>query len=153
MANEKNLIPLGDARRSKSEQREIQRKGGVSSGRARSAKAMFSRLLQQRPEDVLSGKALEEIEKMGVNVNGKTFMELGALTTLLQWTMGDMRAGKLAMEISGDDAASERNRLDRARLELEKDRLRAQAERDSAEGAARIVLRREPDAQEEALDE
>lgn len=124
MPNEKNLIPLGDERRTKSEQREIRKKGGIASGKARSAKSAFNRTLQAHPEDVLSGKALERIRKMGVNPEGKTFQELCALTTVLRWTLGDMRAGKLAMEISVQDAAAERNRLEKERLKLEKEKMR-----------------------------
>lgn len=139
MPNERNLIPFGDERRTESEAREISKKGGIASGKARSAKAMFNRLLEQCPEDVLSGKALNQIRQMGVDPNGKTFMELGAMTTLLQWTLGDMRAGKLAMEISGNDAAAERGRLERERLKLEKEKMRRESDADSAPETVRIV--------------
>lgn len=44
MANEKNLKPV--TQRSKSEQREIQKKGGIASGKARRAKKTFKELLK-----------------------------------------------------------------------------------------------------------
>ena len=139
MPNEKNLIPYQKGQRSREEVEKNSRKGGINSGKARSAKAMFGRLLEKCPEDVLSGKALDQIRQMGVDPNGKTFMELGAMTTLLQWTLGDMRAGKLAMEISGNDAAAERSRLERERLKLEKEKMRRESDADSAPETVRIV--------------
>lgn len=116
-------------------------KGGISSGKARSAKAMFGRLLEKCPEDVLSGKALDQIRQMGVDPSGKTFLELGAMTTLLQWTLGDMRAGKLAMEISGNDAAAERGRLEREKLKLEKEKMRRGQDDDAGVGRTEQIVK------------
>ena len=143
MANEKNLIPYRKGERSREEAEKSGRKGGIASGKARSAKAMFNRLLQQCPEEVLSGKALDAIRETGVDPGGKTFMELCALTTLLQWSQGDMRAGKLAMEIAGQDAAAERNQLEKEKLKMERERMDAENQR--PEDVPRIIDRRPED--------
>lgn len=143
MANEKNLIPFRKGERSREEAEKNGRKGGINSGKARSAKAMFNRLLQECPEEVLSGKALDSIRVTGVDPGGKTFMELCALTTLLQWSRGDMRAGKLAMEIAGQDAAAERNQLEKEKLKMERERMDAEDHR--PEDVPRIIDRRPED--------
>ena len=56
MANEENLIPMNE--RTKSEQREIARKGGIASGKARSANAEMRKRLEQMLKMTLhEGKA------------------------------------------------------------------------------------------------
>lgn len=63
--NEQNLIPLSD--RTKSEQREIARKGGIASGRARLAKKHgreLVRALLAMPET--DERLLAEIEALGI---------------------------------------------------------------------------------------
>lgn len=146
MPNEKSLENLKRGRKFTADSDDVvtknaQSKGGINGGKARSAKAMFNRLLEQCPEDVLSGKALNQIRQMGVDPNGKTFLELGAMTTLLQWTLGDMRAGKLAMEISGNDAAAERGRLERERLKLEKEKMRRGQDDDAGVGRTEQIVK------------
>ena len=59
MANEKNLIPFGDSKRTESEQREIQRKGGIASGEARRKKKLFREILE------------EQMNGIGGTLNGK----------------------------------------------------------------------------------
>lgn len=50
MANEKNLIPLD--KRTKSEQREIARKGGVASGVSRNLKGAMKKYFKEHPEEL-----------------------------------------------------------------------------------------------------
>ncbi|MGN0613710.1 MAG: hypothetical protein ACI4JB_07385 [Porcipelethomonas sp.] len=83
--NEKNLIPL--SKRTKSEQREIQSKGGKASGISRSFKSAIKKKFKENPElygdliDMLTDEALEEknlkaaemlVDLMGESVQRET---------------------------------------------------------------------------------
>lgn len=80
MANEQNLIPQSE--RTKEEQREIARQGGIASGRARAEKRDLRRALE----------AL--LEKEYTDKNGKTLTGTEAITVKLfeQAMKGNIRA-------------------------------------------------------------
>lgn len=65
MANEKNLIPFNEL--TESEQREMARKGGIASGKARKEKAtMLSTLRMLLDEKTTDGKTYRELVTLGL---------------------------------------------------------------------------------------
>ena len=68
MANEQNLIPFSE--RTESEQREIRRKGGKASGKARlrkkHGKELVRALLEMKEADP---RIIEELERLGINAS------------------------------------------------------------------------------------
>lgn len=127
------------------------RKGGVASGKSKNARKAFRDALAMMAGDVLSESQVEMLRRNGIDVDGKTLMELGAATTILQWLMGDMKAGALAMEISGNDNAAEQRSIERERLALEKERIAMQKTADDrVDRVAEIMSRLDKEAQEDA---
>lgn len=91
MANEKNLKPV--TQRSKSEQREIQKKGGIASGKARRAKKTFKELLKI---------ALEMRTK-----NGNTNAEEIVASLILKAQSGDVKAFEAVRDTIGEKPKDE----------------------------------------------
>lgn len=115
MANEQNLIPTN--KRTKSEQREIAKKGGVASGKARRKKADFQKALKL----VLSSEVPNEqiavaLEKLGYE---KTNEMAIALNTVQKAVKGDLRAVEL---IERSTAMMNKDTLDKAE---QKERIKA----------------------------
>lgn len=106
-----------------------QSKGGINSRTARAAKRIFKDTLAKDPEAVFSGEVLDKIRETGLEPSEKTLMELAAESTLLQWILGDPRAGKLMMELADSDGAAEQRKINRERLELERQRVELERER------------------------
>ena len=86
--------------------------------------------------EVLSDTQIEKLRKRGIEVDGKTLLEIGAASTLMQWIMGDMDAGKLAMEISGNDDAAERRKIEREKLAFEREKFAAEQAREEQKTTA-----------------
>lgn len=99
------------------------KKSHESQRRNIAARKAFKELLAMSADEVLSEAQIEKLKKRGIEIDGKTMLEIGAASTLMQWIMGDMNAGKLAMEISGNDNAAEQRSIERERLVLEKQKL------------------------------
>lgn len=96
----KNLIPSNE--RTPSERREIARKAGIASGKARRAKRDFKKVFNTILElDVKDKKLLKHIEQMGVNteIDNKTLL---AVTTFKKALKGDMRAFELIRDTIGE---------------------------------------------------
>ncbi len=89
MANEENLIPLN--RRSKSEQREIQRKGGIANGEARREKKLLR-------DALIEALALTYQGKNGVSMTGTEAMAAKAVDGALR---GDWKAWELVRDTTG----------------------------------------------------
>lgn len=85
MANEQNLIPQN--KRTKSEQREIARKGGIASGKSRKARKTFK-------EDLLL--ALSMIK------DGKTVQEIGLESVVAKYLSGDLKAFEIVRDTVGE---------------------------------------------------
>lgn len=117
MANEENLIPLNE--RTKNEQREIQRKGGIASGRARKEKADLKKKVNQILEmDVFSPQLKEMLEEKGLSATNQT----AVATVLLQKALkGDMRAIELLAKMNGNEGT--KDKLDQKE---QKERIKAQ---------------------------
>lgn len=154
MPSEKSLENLKKGRRFKCDDSATinARKNSHESQRKNiAARKAFKDALAMLAGDVLSESQVEMLRKQGIDVDGKTLMELGAATTILQWLMGDMKAGALAMEISGNDNAAEQRSIERERLALEKERIAMQKTADDrVDRVAEIMSRLDKEAQEDA---
>lgn len=102
MANEQNLKPLGSDKLTMAEQREIQRAGGIASGKARSARARekeeWARLLSMAMQ---SGQA-EEIQSLAdakkANLSIGTAMKIKIITEALK---GNLKAYEIIQRYAG----------------------------------------------------
>lgn len=102
MANE-NLIPFNE--RTEEEQRKIQRKGGIASGKARREKADLKKKVNQILEmDVFSPQLKEMLEEKGLSATNQTAIA----TVLLQKALkGDMRAIELLAKMNGNEGTKD----------------------------------------------
>lgn len=100
------------------------------------ARKAFKDALAMMAGEVLSDAQIEKLRKRGIEVDGKTLLEIGAASTLMQWIMGDMDAGKLAMEISGNDDAAERRKIEREKLAFEREKFAAEQAREEQKTTA-----------------
>lgn len=116
MANE-NLIPFNE--RTEEEQRKIQRKGGIASGKARREKADLKKKVNQILEmDVFSPQLKEMLEEKGLSATNQT----AVATVLLQKALkGDMRAIELLAKMNGNEGT--KDKLDQKE---QKERIKAQ---------------------------
>ena len=72
MSKENNLIPLNE--RTKSEQREIARKGGIASGKARRKKKLLRQILDEIGESRLNTNEAKDIAKaLSINKRDVTY--------------------------------------------------------------------------------
>lgn len=141
MPSEKSLENLKKRNVFSSEAALINQKKSAESRRKNiAAKKAFKDALAMMAGDVLSEAQIEKLRKRGIEPDDKTLMELGAAATIMQWLMGDMKAGALAMEISGNDNAAEQRRIERERLALEKQKL--ELENKAPTDIPRIIDRR-----------
>ena len=122
MGNEKNLIP--NSERTPEELREMTRKGGIASGKARRKKAdlkkAFETILQA---DVSSNKTKEQLENLGFEATN----EMALAMVMMQKAMkGDVRAfEQISKWIATDakdslDKKEQRERIKAIQLENEK---------------------------------
>lgn len=116
MANE-NLIPFNE--RTEEEQRKIQRKGGIASGKARREKADLKKKVNQILEmDVFSPQLKEALEEKGLIATNQTAIA----TVLLQKALkGDIRAIELLAKMNGNEGT--KDSLDKKE---QKERIKAQ---------------------------
>lgn len=102
MANEQNLKPFGSDKLTQTEQREIQRAGGIASGKARSARARekeeWARLLSMA---MSSGEA-EDIQSLAdakkANLSISTAMKIKLITEALK---GNLKAYEIIQRYAG----------------------------------------------------
>ncbi|MCI8851382.1 MAG: hypothetical protein HFE82_07605 [Erysipelotrichaceae bacterium] len=119
MANEENLIPV--TKRTKSEAREISKKGGQASGAARRKK----KSMKQVANYLLSLPAVEELQEemieSGVtsdNVDNQTALVFSMLQRAIK---GNVSAAQFIADITGNTAMTE---VEREKIKLEKKRLK-----------------------------
>lgn len=98
-----NLIPFNE--RTEKEQRKIQRKGGIASGKARREKADLKKKVNQILEmDVFSPQLKERLEEQGLSATNQTAIA----TVLLQKALkGDMRAIELLAKMNGNEGTKD----------------------------------------------
>lgn len=108
--NEQNLRPIGDGTRTKSEERAIQRKGGVASGVKRRQKRDLRKCVQM----VLNTKAHGDKTKatvkevMGVDEDDVTNRDVMIARLTLNALSGDLNALRMLFEYSGETASEKR---------------------------------------------
>lgn len=98
-----NLIPFNE--RTKEEQRKIQRKGGIASGKARREKADLKKKVNEiLAMDVFSPQLKETLEEKGLSATNQT----AVATVLLQKALkGDMRAIELLAKMNGNEGTKD----------------------------------------------
>nr|WP_227868832.1 hypothetical protein [Streptococcus pyogenes] len=148
LANEENLIPGN--KRSKSELREITRKGGIASGKARRRKKEFKIIIEQALNSIIPNeKAQKKLENLGFD---PTFQSAIALKVVEQAMNGNLRAVELISSVSfaGKDSLDKKEQKERIRaLQLENDkRLLALSDNDKTESTLAEYF----DRLDEALD-
>ena len=104
MANEENLKPFGSGKLTKSEERELQRKGGVNSGKTRSIKAKEKEeWLELLSLPMKTGK-LDKIKSLadvkGANLTVSKAMKAKLVAEVLK---GNLRAYELLLRCVGID--------------------------------------------------
>lgn len=115
MGRPENLIPLNN--RTKTEQKEITRMGGVASGKARREKKIRGQVLREiMNTKVTDPKMLAFLEKMGIKKDDPTFEDLvnarATMNTALKGNMQDLQRAndemygkqdtKTQLELSGE---------------------------------------------------
>ena len=104
MANEKNLVPLN--KRTKSERREIARKGGKASG-AKRAEAKTTRDIAEMLDALsVTGKTKEALEQLGLPTEEQTQKVARLVALQKRGLQGDVAAIKLWLEIIGEAPTS-----------------------------------------------
>lgn len=98
-----NLIPVTE--RTKKEAREISRKGGIASGKARREKADLKKKINEiLSMDVFSPQFKKMLEEKGLSVTNQTAIA----TVLLQKALkGDMRAIELLAKLNGNEGTKD----------------------------------------------
>lgn len=150
LANEANLIPAN--KRSKSELREMTRKGGINSGRSRRKKADLKKAFETiLKADVSSDKIKQRLEGLGFEATN----EMALAMVMMQKAMkGNVRAFEQISKLTATDAKDaldkkeQRERIKAIQLENEK-RKTALEGTESQEGAIGRLF----DKLEEALSE
>lgn len=124
MANEKNLIPV--TKRTKSEAREISKKGGQASGVARRKKKTMKQamnLLLSLP--VKNDEFKEAIERYGLDEKDVDNQMVIIISAFEKAASGNVEAMKFIAGITGSNSMNEgdrqKNRLSKERLKLQKD--------------------------------
>lgn len=113
--NEKNLIP--NSQRTPEELREMTRKGGIASGKARRKKADLKKAMQTLLSmNVQSDKSREQLETMGLEPTNEMLL---AVSTFQQAVKGNQRAVENVMKLS----TTEKDKHDIAE---QKERIKAQ---------------------------
>jgi phage protein len=140
MANEENLIPLN--KRTKSEQREIQRKGGIASGKVRKERADFKKKIDEvLSMEVFNPQLKEMLEEKGLSATNQSAV---AVKLLQQALKGNMRAIELLAKMNSNEGTKDSldKKEQKARikaLELENKR-KAQALDEAGGGADESIL-------------
>ena len=102
MANDENLKPFGSGKLTESEERELQRKGGKNSGKARSIKARekeeWMELLSLPMKTGKPDKVKSLADVKGANLTVSKAMKAKLVTEVLK---GNLRAYELLMRLIG----------------------------------------------------
>lgn len=122
MGNEKNLIP--NSERTPEKLREMTRKGGIASGKARRKKANLKKAFEAILEaDVKSDKIKQQLENMGFEATN----EMALAMVMMQKAMkGDVRAFEQISKLTSTDTKDsldkkeQRERIKAIQLENEK---------------------------------
>lgn len=119
LANEENLIPVN--KRPKSEQREIRRKGGIASGKARRKKANLKKAMEIiLASDVDDKKIKKELDKMGFENTNEMVL---ALAMFKKASNGNVRAFEQIIRLTNGkdehDIAEQKERIKALKIKNE----------------------------------
>lgn len=140
MANEENLIPFNE--RTEKEQREIQRKGGIASGKTRRKKANMKKTLEALLVSKVSNPQLSKILKdMGFEDDYESALLLVAMQKALKGSSRHMELiSKIVNSEGTKDTLDKKEQKARIKsLELENKR-KAQALDEAGGGADESIL-------------
>lgn len=140
MANEENLIPFNE--RSVSETRELGRKGGIASGKARRKKANMKKTLDAfLVSPVASPKMAEKLKEMGFEDDFESALIMVAIQKALKGSARHMELiAKIANSEGTKDSLDKKEQKARIKsLELENKR-KAQALDEAGGGADESIL-------------
>lgn len=99
--NEENLVSI--SQRSTSEQREIQRKGGINSGKSRRKKRTMKENLLRFLHLQMKDKNGNTLTNPTTGEDGMTFIEASMVKLIAKAANGDIKAIELIREILGEN--------------------------------------------------
>ena len=100
MAGTKNLRDIRT--RTTEEVREIGRKGGIASGKARRERKSFREIVQRINEMEAPSKVLERLKEAGINEEDATYQTAVVLKMFHEAMNGDVSAFKALVKIAGE---------------------------------------------------
>lgn len=126
MTGEENLIPFDELTEDK--QREIARKGGKASGKARREKAKLKKAINILLEmDMPESKLKKQIEAMGLDTSMSQGLALSVILTAMK--RGSAQDLKIIADLAGETSKEEQARV--KRLNAETKRIEEETERKS----------------------
>ena len=139
MANEENLIPV--TKRTKSEAREISKKGGQASGAARRKKKTMKQVANYLLSLPVDEKLQEEMIQSGIAVD-ETDNQTALVFSMMQRAIkGNVTAAQFIANITGSTAMTE---AEREKIKLEKKRLKLEEAKllhnDTAEDESVVII-------------
>ncbi|CRT22261.1 hypothetical protein [Streptococcus equi] len=151
MANEENLIPVN--KRTKSEAREISKKGGIASGKSRREKANLRKAVELvLGSAVPSAKLQEQLKELDISPTNQSAIALKLVENALK---GDVRSAELLAKITTTevkdnlDKKEQRERIKAAELENKKREKEIVAAEENDSNGELVISVGEWDADEE----
>lgn len=132
MANEQNLKPLN--KRTKSEQRKIQQKGGEASGKSRRRRKSLEEAAQAAAKIKLNDIGVNRLKRRGLDLEGidpddVNGIEALAMGQLIAGINGNSQAAQNFADWLDLPAKHKKERLEREKLETEIEKLKAEVDR------------------------
>lgn len=134
--NEKNLIP--NSQRTPDELREMTRKGGIASGKARRKKADLKKAMQiLLSMDVASEKSKQQLEELGVEATNEMLL---AFATFQQAVKGNQRAVENVIKLTTTDKDKHDIAEQKERIKAQKMKNKMLEENDGREAVIETVV-------------
>lgn len=134
--NKKNLIP--NSQRTPEELREMTRKGGIASGKARRKKADLKKAMQTLLAlDVASEKSKEQLEALGVEATNEMLL---AFATFQQAVKGNQRAVENVIKLTTTDKDKHDIAEQKERIKAQKMKNKQLEENDGREAVIETVV-------------
>ncbi len=128
MANEQNLIPVN--KRTKSEQREIQKKGGIASGETRRKKKSMKQAMNTLLSlPVTDDDNKEKLISLGIDPDDADNQMMVMATMMQKALNGNVSAAQFIASITGNVSMSE---SEREKIKLEKKRLKLEEKKSTS---------------------
>ena len=124
MANEENLIPIN--KRTKSEQRELHKKGGISSGKTRRRNKSMKDAMNKLLSLDVSDNNKQVLKQLGLEENDMNNQMLVMVSAFQKAVNGDVQAMNFIANITGSHAMNE---TEKQKIKLEKERLKLEKEK------------------------